>query len=35
MTLTPNAEYQALGYTEITLELERLTTAIVPCPYEE
>jgi hypothetical protein len=35
MTLTPNAEYQALGYTEITLELERLTTAIVPCPYED
>lgn len=33
-TLTPNAEYQAMAYTEFSLELQRLTTSAIPCPYE-
>jgi plastocyanin len=34
ITLTPNAEYLGMGYTEFTLDLERLTTSLVACPYE-
>ena len=35
LTLTPNAEYQAEGYTEITLDLERLLPPpIIDCPIE-
>lgn len=33
MELYPNAEYQALGYTDLIYDLVRLTTPIVPCPY--
>lgn len=31
--LAPNAEYQAMGYTDFTLNFERLTTSLIPCPY--
>ncbi len=34
IVLTPNAEFQALGYTMFTLNLQRLTTSAIPCPYE-
>lgn len=34
LTLTPNAEYQAQGYTEITLDLVRLTSPVIACPFE-
>ena len=33
MELTPNAQYQALGYTTLTYDLSRLTTPLVPCPF--
>ena len=32
--LTPNAEFQAMGYTVFTLNLQRLTTPSIPCPYD-
>jgi len=32
MELTPNAEYQALGYTDLMYNLTRLTTPDMPCP---
>ena len=31
MTLTPNATYQAQGHTELSYELERLTTSLIAC----
>ncbi|MDX1555295.1 MAG: hypothetical protein R3212_04655, partial [Xanthomonadales bacterium] len=34
IALTPNAQFQTEGYTAFTLNLQRLTTALVPCPYE-
>ena len=34
VTLTPNAEYQALGYTNFDFNLQRLTTSAIPCPYK-
>jgi len=34
MTLTPNPEYRENGYTVFTLDLERLTTPLVPCFFE-
>lgn len=35
MTLTPNAEYAAMGYTVLSYELIRLTTPEIPCPVVE
>jgi hypothetical protein len=32
MDLMPNAQYQGVGYTEMTFDLIRLTTPLVPCP---
>jgi plastocyanin len=34
MTLTPNAEYAALGYTVVSYDLVRLTTPKIDCPIE-
>ncbi|MDX1556447.1 MAG: hypothetical protein R3212_10510 [Xanthomonadales bacterium] len=34
IAMTPNAEFQAMGYTMFTLNLQRLTTSAIPCPYE-
>jgi quinoprotein glucose dehydrogenase len=34
MTLTPNAEYRAVGYTDLSYDLIRLTTPLIPCPIE-
>ncbi len=34
ISLTPNSEFQAQGYTAFTLNLQRLTTSSIPCPYE-
>ena len=31
VTLTPNATYQALGYTELSYDLVRVTTPLEPC----
>lgn len=33
MTLTPNAEFMAMGYTVLSYDLIRLTTPEIPCPY--
>jgi hypothetical protein len=32
MTLKPNSEYRALGYTDLAYEFTRLTTPVAPCP---
>jgi hypothetical protein len=32
MELKPNATYMALGYTDVMLDLIRLTTPLIPCP---
>jgi hypothetical protein len=32
MALMPNAEFQALGYTDLAYDLMRLTTPAIPCP---
>jgi plastocyanin len=32
MTLTPNGEYAAMGYTVLSYDLVRLTTPEIPCP---
>ncbi|HKJ17793.1 MAG TPA: plastocyanin/azurin family copper-binding protein [Xanthomonadales bacterium] len=34
MVLTPNADYQALGYTVLEYDLVRLTTPLIECPSE-
>ena len=34
MALMPNAEFQALGYTDLMYDLARLTTPLVPCPVD-
>lgn len=34
MSLTPNAAYQAEGYTNLEYDLERLTKPAIACPYE-
>lgn len=34
MTLTPNAEFMAMGYTVLSYDLIRLTTPVYPCPIE-
>jgi len=34
MVLTANAQYAALGYTELAYDLIRLTTPSIACPYE-
>jgi hypothetical protein len=34
MELTPNAEYQVLGYTNLAYDLVRLTVPAIPCPIE-
>lgn len=35
MELFPNAEFQALGYTDLAYDMVRLTTPIVPCPHND
>lgn len=35
MALMPNAEYQAMGYTDLSYDLIRLTTPLIPCPIDE
>lgn len=32
MSLMPNAEFQAQGFTDLAYTLERLTTSVIPCP---
>ena len=34
MTLMPNAEFRALGYTDLEYDLIRLTTPAAPCRIE-
>jgi hypothetical protein len=34
MALRPNAEFQGMGYTDLTYGLVRLTTPAVPCPLD-
>jgi quinoprotein glucose dehydrogenase len=34
MTLMPNAESRALGYTDLTYDLIRVTTPLIPCPID-
>ena len=34
MSLMPNAEFQASGYTDLAYDLIRLTTPSVPCPID-
>jgi DNA-binding beta-propeller fold protein YncE len=34
MSLMPNAEFQAMGYSDLMYGLSRLTTPAVPCPME-
>jgi hypothetical protein len=34
MALMPNAESQAMGYTDLMYDLMRLTTPATPCPIE-
>jgi hypothetical protein len=35
MSLMPNAEFQAMGYTDLIYDLKRLTTPVVPCPIDD
>ncbi|HKJ18839.1 MAG TPA: plastocyanin/azurin family copper-binding protein [Xanthomonadales bacterium] len=35
LVLTPNSTYASLGYTVLALDLVRLTTPDIACPYEE
>lgn len=34
MELRPNAEYQAQGYSDLSYGLIRLTTPVIPCPFD-
>ncbi len=35
MDLMPNADFRALGYTDLAYDLVPLTTRAIPCPYSE
>ena len=34
MALMPNAEFQGMGYTDLSYDMVRLTTPAIPCPSE-
>jgi hypothetical protein len=35
LSLTPNEQFQNLGYTQLSVDLVRLTSSLIPCPLDK